>query len=59
MTQLAVYPCLTQVHRKIKSTVTQLISEIPGIQIGIIAHGDYCDRCSSSGNKKVTAYSLY
>lgn len=39
----SMYPCLTQVRRKIKSTVTRLMSEIPGIRIGIIAHGDYCD----------------
>jgi hypothetical protein len=37
------YPCLTQVRRNIKSTVTRLSEEIPGIRIGIIAHGDYCD----------------
>ncbi len=43
----SMYPCLTQVRRKIKSTVTRLISEIPGIRIGIIAHGDYCDRGST------------
>lgn len=43
----SMYPCLTQVRRKIKSTVTRLISEIPGIRIGIIAHGDYCDRDST------------
>ena len=40
----SMYPCLTQVRRKIKESVTRLIKEIPGIRIGIIAHGDYCDR---------------
>lgn len=39
----SMYPCLTQVRRKIKETVTRLLDEIPGIRIGIIAHGDYCD----------------
>ncbi|OQW94915.1 MAG: hypothetical protein BWK79_04345 [Beggiatoa sp. IS2] len=39
----SMYPCLTQVRRKIKETVTRLLNEIPGIRIGIIAHGDYCD----------------
>jgi hypothetical protein len=43
----SMYPCLTQVRRKIKNTVTRLISEIPGIRIGIIAHGDYCDEGST------------
>jgi predicted DNA-binding WGR domain protein len=41
------YPCLTQVRRNIKSTVTRLGEEVPGIRIGIIAHGDYCDRGST------------
>ena len=39
----SMYPCLTQVRRKIKQTVNRLLNEIPGIRIGIIAHGDYCD----------------
>jgi hypothetical protein len=43
----SMYPCLTQVRRKIKETVTRLLDEIPGIRIGIIAHGDYCDAGSA------------
>lgn len=43
----SMYPCLTQVRRNIKSTVTRLGEEIPGIRIGIIAHGDYCDERST------------
>lgn len=43
----SMYPCLTQVRRKIKNTVTRLLNEIPGIRIGIIAHGDYCDAGST------------
>lgn len=39
----SMYPCLTQVRRKLKATVSRLLDEIPGIRIGIIAHGDYCD----------------
>lgn len=39
----SMYPCLTQVRKKIKSTVTRLMKEIPGMRIGVIAHGDYCD----------------
>jgi von Willebrand factor type A domain len=39
----SMYPCLTQVRRNVKNTVTRLFKEIPGIRIGIIAHGDYCD----------------
>jgi len=43
----SMYPCLTQVRRNIKNTVTRLSEEIPGIRIGIIAHGDYCDAGST------------
>ncbi len=43
----SMYPCLTQVRRKIEGTVTRLMKEIPGIRIGIIAHGDYCDARST------------
>lgn len=43
----SMYPCLTQVRRKIKETVTRLLDEIAGIRIGIIAHGDYCDAGST------------
>jgi hypothetical protein len=43
----SMYPCLTQVRRHIKGTVTRLAEEIPGIRIGIIAHGDYCDEPST------------
>lgn len=43
----SMYPCLTQVRRKVKNTVTRLAEEIPGIRIGVIAHGDYCDRAST------------
>lgn len=40
----SMYPCLTEVRRRIKETVTQLLKEMPGLRIGIIAHGDYCDK---------------
>ncbi|WP_353929714.1 vWA domain-containing protein [Okeanomitos corallinicola TIOX110] len=43
----SMYPCLTQVRKKIKTTVTRLMDELPLIKIGIIAHGDYCDADSS------------
>lgn len=39
----SMYPCLTQVRRNLKQSITRLLDEIPGIRIGIIAHGDYCD----------------
>jgi predicted DNA-binding WGR domain protein len=43
----SMYPCLTQVRRTVKDTVTRLAAEIPGIRIGVIAHGDYCDAAST------------
>ncbi|MFN7852707.1 MAG: vWA domain-containing protein [Dolichospermum sp.] len=43
----SMYPCLTQVRKKIKQTVTRLMDELPLIKIGIIAHGDYCDQGST------------
>jgi hypothetical protein len=39
----SMYPVLTQVRRKVKEAVNRLMDELPGIRIGIIAHGDYCD----------------
>ncbi len=39
----SMYPVLTQVRRKVKAAVNRLMGELPGIRIGIIAHGDYCD----------------
>lgn len=43
----SMYPCLTQVRRNVRETVARLAREIPGIRIGIIAHGDYCDAGST------------
>ena len=40
-------PCLDQVRSKLTETVTRLLTDIPGIKIGIIAHGDYCDQNST------------
>jgi hypothetical protein len=39
----SMYPCLTQVRKKVKNTVERLFKDLPGIKIGVIAHGDYCD----------------
>ncbi|MBZ4418923.1 vWA domain-containing protein [Myxococcus sp. RHSTA-1-4] len=43
----SMYPCLAQVRKKLRGTVSRLMKEIPGIRIGIIAHGDYCDAGST------------
>ena len=38
------YPCLTQARKTIDASCKRLFTEIPDIEIGIIAHGDYCDK---------------
>jgi hypothetical protein len=43
----SMYPCLAQVRKKLNATVSRLMKEIPGMRIGIIAHGDYCDEGST------------
>jgi hypothetical protein len=40
----SMYPCLAEVRRKVDETAQRLFKEIPNLRIGIIAHGDYCDR---------------
>lgn len=49
----SMYPCLTQVRREVKETVTRLVKEIPNIRIGVIAHGDYCDAGSTYVTKRL------
>src|SRR4051812_10375009 len=43
----SMYPCLTQVRKKIGAPAARLMKEVPGMRIGIIAHGDYCDAGST------------
>ena len=38
--------CIKEVKRKVKEVVLRLFKEIHGIRIGIVAHGDYCDKNS-------------
>ncbi len=35
--------CIREVRKSIKETINRLFLDIPGIRIGIVAHGDYCD----------------
>ena len=35
--------CIRQVRRNVEETILKLFERIPGIRIGIVAHGDYCD----------------
>lgn len=39
----SMYPCLTEVRRRVSETATRLLRDIPELKIGIVAHGDYCD----------------
>lgn len=48
----SMYPCLTQVRRTVTETVTRLFKEIPGLRIGIVAHGDYVDARTSYVTKQ-------
>lgn len=36
-------PCIKNVRDHIKKTCEELFNEMPGLKIGMIAHGDYCD----------------
>ncbi len=40
----SMYPCLTQVRNVINETAGVLFRTIPDLRIGVIAHGDYCDK---------------
>lgn len=43
----SMYPCIREVRRNVEEIVKRLFEEIPGLRVGIIAHGDYCDINSS------------
>ena len=43
----SMYPCLAEVKRKLDQMIRRLFDRIPGLRVGVIAHGDYCDRHSS------------
>lgn len=40
----SMYPCLAQVRREIEKFVHNMYSDPVDLRIGIIAHGDYCDK---------------
>jgi hypothetical protein len=43
-------PCIAAVRKDVEKTCQDLFSLFPGLRIGLIAHGDYCDgqKCMSS-----------
>jgi len=40
----SMYPAATQARRNIRATTDYLFDKVPDIRIGMIAHGDWCDR---------------
>jgi len=40
----SMYPALKEVRRRVSSFVADLFATVPDLRIGVIAHGDYCDR---------------
>lgn len=40
----SMYPCLTQVRREVEKFIEGMFKEFEELRIGIIAHGDYCDK---------------
>ena len=36
-------PCIKQVRHHLEETCEKMFADIPGLRIGLIAHGDYCD----------------
>jgi hypothetical protein len=40
----SMYPCLTQVRRGVEKMAREWFDRIPSLRMGILAHGDYCDR---------------
>lgn len=36
-------PCIQQVRQKLRDLVEMMTADIPGLKVGLIAHGDYCD----------------
>ncbi|XP_072179794.1 uncharacterized protein [Diadema setosum] len=43
-TTCSMYFLFSTVKERIRQSVTKLLADIPNIQIGIMAHGDYCDQ---------------
>jgi len=39
----SMWSCISQVRKRVRETCERLFKQIPGLHIGIIGHGDYCD----------------
>lgn len=40
----SMYPCIKEVKRNLTYLLDKLFQDIEGIEVAIIAHGDYCDK---------------
>lgn len=40
-------PCIGEVRKNVEAAFTPMFKEMPNLKIGVVAHGDYCDRRSS------------
>lgn len=49
----SMYPCLTQVRRVVQQLTRDLFRDVPGLRMGVIAHGDYCD-----GSRVISKFEL-
>ena len=36
--------CIAEVKTKVEEIITRLFTDIPGLRISVMAHGDYCDK---------------
>lgn len=54
----SMYPCLTEVRRKVVDFVNTIYDSYPDerVRVGIIAHGDYCDKGRTYVTKHVGLY---
>lgn len=59
--------CINEVRKNVTEIVNRLFSEIEGIRIGIVAHGDYCDEkttylmksvdlCEAANKNKIVSF---
>jgi hypothetical protein len=43
----SMYPCLSEVRRNVDQTAARLFKEVTNLRIGVVCHGDYCDKSTS------------
>jgi hypothetical protein len=47
-------PCIANVRKHIEKTCEELFKDIPGLKVGFISHGDYCDDANTYDIQKLT-----